>query len=416
MSVGKVECVVVGAGVVGLAIARSLSARLGLECIVLEREKNYGDGTSSRNSEVIHAGIYYTPGSLKALHCIRGRKLMINYARERQIPYSLCGKLLVAQSDDEISLLRKLENLAKMNGVQDIAQISEADAKALEPKVRCKAALHCKDTGIIDSRTLMTNLLGDAESSGASLLLNTTVEKVMVNAPGADARFTVTTNEGLLDCNVFINSAGLYACELVRSISPYPAHLVPQSFFCKGNYFRYVKVDSAASSCSKPFSRLVYPMPSRAGLGVHATIDLSGAVRFGPDTEWLEAPVSDRRSTVDVKNDPYRHVVAPPHSALRVNGRSMSEFYSDIRRYYPDLPDGALVEDYAGIRPKLCGPHPTDPSNGRTEKDFVIDDSAKHGIPFMVNLLGIESPGLTSSMSIAEHVADCIARDKNNAV
>jgi L-2-hydroxyglutarate oxidase LhgO len=358
-----IDAVVIGAGVVGLAIGRAL-ARSGLETIVVERHRRIGEEASSRNSGVIHSGIYYAPGSLKARLCVRGKNMLYAYCEDRGIRYSRCGKLLVAQAQ-EIPALEALLARGRANRVSDLARLSSDEVRELEPDVRCEAAVLSPSTGILDVHELMTALLGDLEAAGGMLVLDTEIKNIR---PGADGLELTINSGGETDAFMarhVVNSAGLQAVPLTRRIEGYPAERIPRGYLAKGNYF----------SCSaQPFRRLVYPMPGEAGLGVHATLDLDGRVRFGPDVEWVDE--------INYGVDPAR---AEP-------------FYEAIREYWPALPEDSLQPAYAGIRSKIAGP-------AEAAKDFLIAGSEEHGIPGLVNLLGIESPGLTAALAIAEHVA-----------
>ena len=361
-----IDCLVIGAGVVGLAVAREL-AQAGREVVIAEAAEGIGTQTSARNSEVIHAGIYYPPGSLKARVCVEGRKRLYRYLAERGLPHKACGKLIVATSECQKPALETIMARALASGVDSLRWLSGAEAKALEPEVRCEIALLSPDTGVVDSHALMLSLLGECEAAGGSLALNTPIagwrreaEGFSVDFGGAEpATYTVRS---------IVNSAGHGAPKLLRELEGFPAEHVPVQHYAKGNYF--------ALTGRQPFSHLVYPVPEAAGLGIHATIDMGGRVKFGPDVEWVE-------HDQDLVVDPAR----------------AEKFYAAIRTYWPALPDGALVADYAGIRPKLHGP--TEPM-----PDFRIDGPEVHGVANLVNLLGIESPGLTSSLAIAEMVVD----------
>ncbi len=355
---------VIGAGVVGLAVARAMAAR-GREVIVLEAGEAVGIGTSSRNSEVIHAGLYYPRGSLKAELCVRGRAMLYEYCDAHGVPYNRCGKLLVATARNQLPQLAAIQQKALENGVTDLVRISGADATALEPHLQCVEAMLSPQTGIIDSHQFMLALQGDAERDGANIAFHTPVTQV----DARDRCFIVETGgEAPLrfqaDC--VINSAGLFANDIARRIRGLDPRHVPPLYFAKGNYF--------SVSGRTPFDRLIYPMPNEAGLGVHLTIDMGGQAKFGPDVEWIQK--------IDYSVD-----------AQRATG-----FYAAIRAYWPDLPDDALQPAYAGIRPKLSGP-------GQPAADFVIQGRAAHGVAGLVNLFGIESPGLTASLAIAEKVA-----------
>lgn len=359
----EVECVVVGAGVVGLAVARAL-ALSGREVLVLESEATIGAGTSSRNSEVIHAGIYYPTGSLKARLCVEGKERLYAYCAERGIPHKRLGKLIVAAEEAEIATFEGIEKRARANGVADLRWLSGAEAMAMEPALRCVAALLSPSTGIIDSHALMLAYQGDAESAGAITVYRAPVEQGAVTKAGIELRVGGAEPMTLVT-RILVNSAGLFAPSLARRIEGVPPETVPRDFLCKGNYFTL--------SGRAPFRHLIYPAPEKAGLGVHLTLDLGGQAKFGPDVEW-----TDR---ID----------------YRVEPRRGDRFYEAIRRYWPGLPDGALQPGYAGIRPKIVGPD--EPAG-----DFVIQGPAVHGVPGLVNLYGIESPGLTASLAIAEEV------------
>ncbi len=354
----KLDAVVIGAGVVGLAAAREL-AMAGREVVILEAEDAIGTHTSSRNSEVIHAGIYYPKGSLKAKACVEGKRLLYEYCAQHDVPHRRCGKLIVGTDPLHMKELESLKNRAEANGVGDLVPLTRAQALALEPELACVAALHSPSTGIIDSHALMLAYLGDAERHGAMLALKSRLDRVVigngafeVHVEGADAVL----------CSTLVNSAGLRAPSVARSMEGYRAELAPRELYAKGNYYSLAR--------RSPFSRLVYPVPEPGGLGVHVTIDLAGQARFGPDVEWVER--------IDYAVDP----------------RRAERFYAAIRRYWPGLPDGALLPGYSGIRPKTAGP-------GEPAPDFQVQGPAAHGIPGLVHLFGIESPGLTSSLALA---------------
>jgi len=354
---------VVGAGVVGLAVARAL-ARSGREVLVLEKERWIGSDTSSRNSEVIHAGIYYPRGSLKAVLCVEGRHALYGYCAEHGVPHKRLGKLLVACRDEEIKPLEGVWAKASANGVDDLQWLSAAEAKALEPNLACVKAFLSPSTGFVDSHALMLAYQGDAEAAGAVLALRAPVVGGRVEERGF---FLEVGGEDPmhLRAEVLVNSAGLYAPTLARGIAGIPAATIPTAHYCRGVYF--------SLSGRAPFTRLVYPVPEAAGMGVHLTLDMAGQARFGPDTEWIDG--------VDYTVDPRRG----------------DKFYAAIRTYWPALPDGALQPGYAGVRPKISGPK--DPA-----ADFAIQGPEVHGIHGLVNLYGIESPGLTASLAIAERV------------
>lgn len=360
----SVDCVVAGAGVVGLAVARALALK-GREVLVLEATGLIGSDTSARNSEVIHAGLYYAAGSLKARLCIEGREALYAYCADRGIPHRRCGKLIVATDAAETEKLAAIDAHARACGVGNLDYLSGAQARALEPALNAAAALLSPSTGIIDSHALMLAYRGELEDAGGMIAFNAPILRGEVTASGI--MLEVGGAEPMrLACTTFINAAGHGAVPLARAMQGIPAEAIPQAHLCKGSYFTL--------SGKAPFSRLVYPVPEQAGLGVHLTLDLGGQARFGPDTEWIDAP------NYDV--DPARG----------------EKFYAAIRRYWPALPDGALNPAYAGIRPKIVPP-------GAPAADFRIDGPAEHGVAGLVQLFGIESPGLTASLAIGDLVA-----------
>jgi L-2-hydroxyglutarate oxidase LhgO len=365
----KVDCVVVGAGVIGLAVARAIAMR-GLETLVLESDTAFGQGVSSRNSEVIHAGLHGAVGWRKAAACIAGRRLLYDYAAQRGVPHRKLGKLLVANGAEEDALLLGLLAKAQALGVEGLQVLSAAQAVAREPALRCTSALLSPESGVIDVHGLMLSLLGDAEAHGATLVCRSPFEAAEPVADGWQLR--VGGSEPFeLRTRWLVNSAGLKAQAVAARIAGYPTARIPRAHWAKGNYF---KLQGRA-----PFTHLVYPVPVQGGLGVHLTLDLQGQAKFGPDVEWLDATDA---STLD----------------YRVDARRGDAFYAEVRRYWPGLPDGALVPDYAGIRPKVYGP-------GEAARDFVLDGPAGHGLPGLVQLFGIESPGITSSLALADEVA-----------
>lgn len=368
----SVETIVVGAGVIGLAIAREL-ARSGREVVVLEKEKTFGTGTSSRNSEVVHGGIYYTPGSLKALLCVEGRHRLVEYCAERGVPLRRCGKLIVAADDSQISGLRKIEARATASGVDDLRWLDASEAQALEPALRCVRALMSPSTGIVDSHALMLSLLGDAQDHGAVLACASTAESVMTAPDGFELQVRTDDETTRIRCREFVNAAGLGAWGVATGIEGLAATALPPRFYAKGNYF--------SLQGRAPFSRLIYPIPDEAGLGVHLTLDLAGQARFGPDVEWISA--------IDYRVDPKR----------------CEGFYAKIREYWPALRDDSLIPAYSGIRPKIVGPE-------AAAADFRIDGAEVHGVGGLVNLFGIESPGLTSSLAIAARVHEVLDRTR----
>ncbi len=364
----KVECVVVGAGVVGLATARRL-AQAGLEVVVVEAAGDIGTGTSSRNSEVIHAGIYYPAGSLMARMCVAGKKALYAYCDERGIPYRRCGKLIVATADDEHGKLAAIKAHAEANGVDDMTVLTGAEASALEPALNCVGALLSPSTGIVDSHSYMLSLRGEIEEAGGALAFHAPLVRAKAVPDGFEVEIGGDAPMAL-HCRMLVNSAGLSAPAVARTIEGMPPDRIPTSYYAKGNYF----------SCSTraPFSRLIYPVPEAGGLGVHLTIDLGGQAKFGPDVEWIDSPDV---ASLDYAVDPAR----------------ADRFYPAIRRYWPALPDGALTPSYSGVRPKIVPP-------AVARQDFAIQGPQDHGLAGLINLFGIESPGLTSSLAIADEV------------
>ena len=364
-----VDCVIAGAGVVGLAIARAL-ALSGREVLVVEQAGTIGTGTSSRNSEVIHAGLHYAPGSLKAQFCVEGRERLYAYCREHNVAHARTGKLIVAVEPDQLDRLGAIRTNAQSCGVADLEILTQAQAESLEPALRCAGALLSPSTGIIDSQALMLSLRGDAEAAGASFAFLTTVSNAAIEAGGIRIDTRDANGESFaLQAGAFVNAAGLDAQAVAGRIEGFPQAHIPPHWLARGNYF--------SLTGRSPFSRLIYPVPVNGGLGVHLTLDLAGSARFGPDVEWIDS--------VDYTVDPTRG----------------EAFYDEIRRYWPGLADGALQPAYAGVRPKLSGP-------GQPAADFTIQGPADHGAGQIVNLFGIESPGLTSSLAIAEHVVELL--------
>lgn len=364
----EVDCVVVGAGVVGLAVARAL-ALAGREVIILEAAEGIGTETSSRNSEVIHAGIYYPAGSFMARFCVAGRKALYAYCAEKGVPHINCGKLIVATNAEEDAMLAGIKRRAEVNGVEGMRVLTAADAIAMEPNLHCTSALFSPVTGIVDSHAFMLALQGDAENAGAVPVFLSPVlagrvvaDGIEINVGGADPMS--------LRCRLLVNSAGLHAPGLARSIAGMPADRIPVAYYAKGNYFTLLG--------RSPFSRLIYPVPVPGGLGVHLTIDLGGQARFGPDVQWID--------TIDYTVDSSR----------------ADSFYAAVRKYWPDLKDGAIQPGYAGIRPKIV-------PRGAPAQDFVVQGPQTHGVRGLVNLFGIESPGLTASLALADYVAEVAA-------
>ena len=367
-----VECVVVGAGVVGLAVARAL-ALAGREVVIVEATGAIGTGVSSRNSEVVHAGLYYAPGSLRARLCVRGRQLLYDYCTQRHIGHRRCGKLVVATEAAQEATLQEIARTAVANGVAGddaLVWLSSAQARAMEPVLRCTAALWSPASGIVDSHGLMTALLGDAQNAGALLALASPFQQARRNADG----WVLQTGgaEGFeLQARWLINCAGLHAQGVAAAMQGFPAAAVPTLYLAKGNYF--------SLSGKAPFSHLIYPTPVDGGLGVHMTLDLAGQAKFGPDVQWLPGVAL---ADVDYAVDPAR----------------AEAFEADVRRFWPGLPAGGLMPAYSGLRPKLA-------PRGQPAADFQITGPAEHGCAGVVQLFGIESPGLTASLAIGEHVA-----------
>ncbi len=359
-----IDAIIIGAGVIGLAAAREFSMR-GLSVIIFEGEKEFGSATSSRNSEVIHAGLYYPAGSLKARLCVEGKKQLYAFCQSHGVAHRRCGKLIVAAEEAETALLAALKDKGEANGCEDLELIDGQEALSLEPALACGAALFSPSTGIIDSHGYMLALLGEAEDHGAALALNAPFERAEPISEGF--RVHVGGRDSMsLTCRLLVNSAGLVAPMVAKEIAGLPTHAIPQPRFAKGSYF--------SLTGKSPFSRLIYPAPHTHGLGVHLTLDLAGQARFGPDVEWVES--------ID----------------YAVNPRRMEGFGEAIRRYWPGLPEDALIPAYSGIRPKISGPD-------EPAMDFRIDGPETHGLAGLVNLFGIESPGLTASLAIAAEVA-----------
>ena len=365
------DVVVIGAGVVGLAVARALALR-SREVIVLERHRAAGQETSSRNSGVIHSGIYYPPGSHKARLCTQGRDLLYAYCLEKGIAHQQCGKLIVSQPA-QINALSALQQRAIANGITELQWLSATQVRDFEPHIHCAAALFSPLTGILDVHEYITALHGDVVANGGHIAFDSECLSVR-SAQRTDYPLTINArhaNDNIkLNCRWVINCAGLHALSLLKQIGGYPQSLQRQAYFAKGNYFVY-------RGCS-PFKHLVYPMPDAAGLGIHATFDINGRVHFGPDVEWLN-------NTGD----------------YHVNPQRSADFYAAIREYWPSLADNALQPGYAGIRPKLVGP-------SHASADFVIEGPTTHGLPGLINLLGIESPGLTASLALANKVSHMV--------
>jgi L-2-hydroxyglutarate oxidase LhgO len=359
----RLDCVVVGAGVVGLAVGRSL-ANAGREVVVLEAEPEIGMHTSSRNSEVIHAGLYYDQGSLKATLCVQGKEMLYDYCEARHVPHKRIGKLIVASNEKELERLDAIQARARNNGVTDLTRIGKAEIREREPAIEAETALFSPSTGIIDSHALMLSLQADIEAKGGTVLTHSKVKNARVMGDGFE--LTLEDSDERFQCRTLVNSAGLFASQFARQIAGLADECVPTTHFAIGHYFAY--------QGKSPFNHLVYPLPIDGGLGVHATNDMGDCARFGPDVEWIEE--------VDYAFDESRK----------------NAFVNSIRRFFPDLDESKLAPAYTGIRPKLTGP-------GGVFQDFLIQGDDVHGVPGLVNLFGIESPGLTACLAIGDYVA-----------
>jgi L-2-hydroxyglutarate oxidase LhgO len=370
----RLDTLVIGAGVIGLAVAREL-AMAGHEVVIAEAEPSIGSGISARNSEVIHTGIYYPAGSLKATLCVSGRELLYEYCRRRRVPFRRSGKLIVATSADQVGRLEPIRAHAHANGATDLRFIDRTEARRLEPQLECDGALLSPSTGIVDGHAFMQSLLGEAEDHGALLALGNRVVRGEATPDGFRLHVEAGGETSELVARHVVNAAGLLAPALANRIAGLAARHVPTPYFAKGNYF--------SLSGPSPFARLIYPVPEPGGLGVHITLDLAGQARFGPDVEWLEVRAAEE---VRYEVDPQR----------------ADRFYEAVRKYWPALPDGALAPAYSGVRPKLAPP-------GAPDADFVVQGPRDHGVAGLVNLFGIESPGLTAALSIASVVRSQLA-------
>jgi L-2-hydroxyglutarate oxidase LhgO len=359
----RLDCVVVGAGVVGLAVGRSL-AEAGREVVVLEAEPEIGMHTSSRNSEVIHAGIYYDQGSLKATLCVQGREMLYDYCESRHVPFNRIGKLIVASSEKELERLDAIQAKARNNGVTDLTRIGKAEIREREPAIEAETALFSPSTGIIDSHALMFSLQADIEAKAGTVLTHSKVKNARLMGDGFE--LTLEDSDERFQCRTLVNSAGLFASQFARQIAGLADECVPTTRLAIGHYFAY--------QGKSPFNHLVYPLPIDGGLGVHATNDMGDCARFGPDVEWI--------TKIDYAFDESRK----------------RAFVKSIRRFFPDLDEAKLAPAYTGIRPKLTGP-------GQPFQDFVIQSEDVHGVPGLINLFGIESPGLTACLAIGDYVA-----------
>ena len=366
--VENIDCVVIGAGVVGLACARALAIQ-GREVIILEQADAIGTETSSRHSEVIHAGIYYEPGSLKAKFCVDGKLKMYQFMEERGIPFKRLGKLIAATSDTQVGALHKIKERAERNGVMDLELLPHNEVVAREPALRCITALWSPSTGVADSHSYMLGLQGEAEANGAMIAFFSPVESGEILSDGI--LLNIGGNGAMrLKAKTVVNASGLHAQKLMHKFNGFPGEKIPLWHYCKGNYY-------SLSGCKAPFSSLIYPAPEEAGLGVHLTLDLAGQARFGPDVEWVKE--------INYDVDPKR----------------ADSFYKAVRKYWPDLPDNALQPAYSGIRPKIQ-------AAGEPATDYVIQGPKDHSIDGLINLFAIESPGMTSSLAIADHVSDML--------
>ena len=360
----RVDISIIGAGVVGLAIAQHLASPQ-RQLMILEQHSSFGHETSSRNSEVIHAGIYYPQGSLKATLCVTGKQKLYEYCEKNNIPHQRIGKIIVATKSEEDPILQSILKKAENNGVHDLQWQSQKQLQQIEPEVQGTLALLSPSTGIIDSHMLMRSFLGKAENQGAHFVAQAHVTHIEIVTDGFIVRVSNGGEVYTFHTRILINSAGLHAQKVSHTIEGLASETIPPIYLCKGNYF--------SMNGKSPFAHLIYPVPEKAGLGIHATLDLAGQTRFGPDTEYID------QENYEVSLD------------------NLPKYYQAIRRYYPNLPDHALQPGYVGIRPKLQAP-------GESFQDFVIQDQSDHQIPGLIQLYGIESPGLTSSLAIAESV------------
>lgn len=402
----RIPAVVIGGGVVGLACARKLSL-MGVSVLVIERNRSIGLETSSRNSGVIHAGIYYKPNSLKAKLCIRGKRILQRYIEDHSIPINRCGKLIVSTSSVQDEELDKLRNIGLLNGVTNLNIIDKSTTLALEPNVVCSKALWSPETAVFDTSIYMQHLHRDVEDSGSNVVYNCEVQSIRC---ASNKEFIVETSQGIISCGKLINCAGLDSIGVIRSFVDFPPSLIPRQFYAKGNYFKLLS--------SRPFSRLIYPIPERGGLGIHSTIDMSGCIRFGPDVQWMSR---ERNFDANLPRDYLLWGKCCENSDASYEFRGLSsdlnygidqsrseKFYGSIRKYWPELPDSSLVPDFCGIRSKLTGPTSSSVNCSHSCTDFVIQGPQEHGIGGLVNLFGIESPGMTSSLAIGDYVYEKI--------
>ncbi len=367
----KVDCIVIGAGVIGLAIAKEM-AEQGFETILVEREKSFGMITSSRNSEVIHAGIYYPTESLKAKLCVSGNQLLYDYCEKNHISVKKCGKLIVATDSNQLATLEKIYHQAISNGVKDLSIIESDEARSIEPNLSCIAAIYSGSTGIVDSHSLMLSILGQFEAAGGHIVYQSPFLSAKYIKKNQFHVHVGGSSNVHIETKFLINCAGLSAPKVAQLIDGMPPHKIPKAYFAKGNYF--------SLTGKSPFKRLIYPIPQPGGLGIHLTIDMNGTAKFGPDVEWL-----DIESETEIN--------------YQVNEDRSSQFYSSIKQYWSDIKDGCLVADYSGVRPKITG---------EGSIDFLFQTKSEHELDGLINLYGFESPGLTSSLAIAKHVKDLI--------
>ena len=360
----RLDCVVIGAGVIGLAVARAM-AIAGREVILLEAHDCIGSEISSRNSEVIHAGIYYPAGSLKARFCVQGRKQLYEYCTERNVPFNRCGKFIVATNEHQQPELQTILEKARINGVDDMVSLDKVEMQHKEPDLNCISALWSPSTGIVDSHAYMLALQGDLENAGGNVVFNSKVTSGKIDSGKLELMLGDGENSFSLAANTVVNCAGLGGDKLAHAIAGINSETLPGYSYAKGNYFTY--------SAKSPFSSLIYPVPNEYGLGVHVALDMAGNLRFGPDVEWIDK--------IDYEVDPTRSDL----------------FYEAIRKYWPGLSDHTLIPAYSGIRPKING-------KGLPPADFKIQTENEHGVAGLINLFGIESPGLTSSLALADYV------------
>lgn len=409
MSNNSIQVAIVGGGVIGLACAR-LFSKLGHEIILFERNDRIGIESSARNSEVIHAGIYYPQGSLRQEVCREGKMLMYEYLGSKNISHKKIGKLIVATELSHVETLMKIQESARLNGVK-LRILDPHDVTNMEPHVRCVKALWSDTTGIMDSAAYIDQLQYDCKTTGGVILSNCAflraenVDSVTRNSHQiyvSDTLMKLSTSQGEIFCKKLINAAGLSACFTARQIVHHPVQRIPKAYYAKGNYFKL-------TSSSSPFNHLVYPIPAPGGLGIHATIDTGGAVKFGPDVEWLrETPT---KTDGDDDRD-YEFIIGPPsNTAYCIDEARKEKFVHEIKKYWPAVVSADLVPDYAGIRPKLVGPSGKSRNSayGRDLRDFVIEGPQQHGVAGLVNLYGVESPGLTSSLVVADYVYKLLA-------